>query len=244
MSERKTTNKYLILFAIILASIITFKVTDYFADKRLEKERIETRKLKIANSKLEKISEGHYQKLVADTLTKKQLRERIDELEIKVKDGVLVAESNIKPKDVEKQIDSVLITPDSISIIDYYPKKENFFIKYSALLNLKDSTQIGKFSFSPLSISMVVSEQEDGTFLTDLKAPDFITLESLDVQSLPLTPPKIDNFGFLAGGGVNRGFQDGSLGYEIMAGLRIKKFNLITSVNTQQQFGLAALIEF
>ena len=244
MLKKIITNKFLLLFVVIMLVIATFKISQYFSDKKFEAQRIEIKKLKIKNDTLTKVSEGHYRKLVADTLTKKELNKKIRELEIKVKDGVIVEKIILVPKEVEKPIDSLTITNDSIIISDYYPKKDNWFARYKATVNLNDSTSLGKFTFGELPISLVISEQEDGTFRSDLKAPDFIKVTSLEVLSLPLEPTKTDNFGWLVGGKINRNFQNGDLGYEILGGVRIKKINIITSINTNEEFGLGTLIEF
>lgn len=244
MLQKLIRNKYFLAFVAIMLVIATFKINQVINDKKLEAQRIEIKKLKIKNDTLTKVAEGHYRKLVADTLTKKELRKKIEELEIKVKDGVLVADTKLRPKEIIKQIDTVYVGKDSISLIDYYPQKENFFARYEAKINLLDSTNVGKFSFGDLPISLVISQNEDGTFQSDLKAPDFITLESLDILAQPLEPQKVDNFGFLAGGKVNRNFTNGELGYEIIGGFRFKKVNILTSVNTNEEFGIGTLIEF
>lgn len=245
MTQDKTNiNKYLLIFTAVMVALITFKVTYYFADKKLEKVNIENRKLKISKDKLKKVANGHYTKLVADTLTKNQLRKEVEDLKIKVKDGVIVEKIVLVPVEVEKEVDSLKITKDSLTIIDYYPKKNDWFTRYEAIVSFKDSTSLGKFTFGELPISLVISQQEDGTFKSDLKAPDFITISKLNVLALPLTPKKEDNFGFLAGGKVNRNFENGNLGYEIIGGFRFKKVNVITSVNSNQEFGIGTLIEF
>ena len=244
MLQKILSNRLVIGFIAIMLVLATFKVTQYFSDKKLEAQRIEIKKLKIKNDTLKKVSDGHYQKLVADTLTKKQLRKEIEDLKLKVKDGVIVEKIVVVPKEVEKPIDSLEITLDSVSIIDYYPTKDNWFARYSAIIKLKGGDNTGKFTFSELPINLVISEQEDGTFRTDLQAPDFISVASLEVLARPLDPVKVDNFGILAGGKINRNMENGNLTYEIIGGFRFKKINIITSVNTNTEFGLGALIEF
>lgn len=243
MSQKPTLNKYLILFVVILVALSTWKITDYFADKKLEKEQIENRKLKISKDKLEKVSDGYYRKLVADTLTKKELKKEIEDLQIKVKDGVIVEKIKFVPVEVEKPVDSVSITKDSVTISDFYPSKEDWFINYQVIVNINDSTSLGNFSFNEIGIDLVISQNDDGTFQSDLKAPEFIKVNSLDILALPLTPKKTDNFGFLAGGKINRNFDSGNFRYEVMGGIRIKKTNLIISTDVKE-FGAGLLFEF
>lgn len=241
---KPTLNKYLVIFLLIMVGLCSFKVAKYFGDKKLEKQAIELKKLKIKNDELKKVGDGHYQKLVADTLTKKQLQKEIESLKLKVKDGVIVEKIVLVPTEVEKPIDSISISQDSITIEDYYPDRDGWFAKYSAILKFADSTSVGKFTFTELPISLVISQGEDGIFKADLKAPEFITVGSLDVQALPMTPPKIDNFGWLAGGMINKNFDNNTMDYEVLGGFRYKKINILGSVNTAKQVGIGTVIEF
>ena len=68
----------------------TYKITRFFTDKSQEKLRRELRVEKIKNDTLTKIKEGLYTKLVADTLTKRELRQKVDSLKLEIKDPKII----------------------------------------------------------------------------------------------------------------------------------------------------------
>lgn len=244
MLKNPLSNKYLVLFVVIILILVTFKITQHISDKKLEAQRIELKRLKIKNDTLQKVADGQYTKLVADTAKIKDLNKLVKELQIKADNPLIVEKIVLVPETVEKPIDSVSIAKDSVTIVDYYPTKQDWFIKYNGKIDLIGTNNKGSFTFSELPISLVISEQEDGTFKSDLKAPPFINITQLDVVALPLETKKADNFGFLAGGKINRNMSNGNLGYEILGGVRFKKINVITSINTNEEFGIGTLIEF
>lgn len=82
---------------------------------------------------------------------------------------------------------------------NYYPKKENYFIKHTSKLNIKDFKGTSKFDFNNIKIEGVILEREDGLYDFDLKVPDFIEVGEIDIQSLPKQQKKIDNWGYLVG---------------------------------------------
>jgi hypothetical protein len=244
MLKKLIFNKNFLIIAVVLVTLTTLKVLQNISDSKIEAQRLEIKKLKIKNSTLEKVAEGHYTKLVADTLKLKELNKEVAKLKIKVSNPVILEKIRLVPIEVEKRIDTTTINQDSIMIVDYYPTKENWFTKYNAKLDLKNNVNIGKFTFTDLNISIVISEQSDGTFRSELKAPSFIKVTKLDVIALPMETMKVDNFGVLAGGMLSYNMENGDVGYSIMGGIRIKKTNIITSINTNKEIGIGTLIEF
>lgn len=238
-------NITLILIIIILLLIGGgFWMKNYYKNQIAE-EKLELRKEKLGNDELKQIAEGHYQKLVADTLRVKDLERIVDSLNIELKAKPrIVYQIKYVPKEVEKPVDSISIQDGVIGIEDFYPEKDNYFIRYRNKISLVDSTGTGIWSFNPLSVSAVISERSDGMFVADFKTPSWLSIESVDIQATPLTPTKIDNFGWLLGVGVAKDFRDDAFYGRLSGGIRYKKIYLILGAGTNQTVGANLNFEF
>ena len=235
----------LIIIGAILLALSVFKCTKSHYEYKLNEKKEELRREVIKSSKLEKVAEGHYKKLVADTLKIKQLEGLIAILNIPTKGSPRIVEKVVmEPIYIEKPIYNVKFTDSIVYTTDYYPDEQKPFLKYSSEINLSSKNSVGKFKFYEIPISIVVSENEDGTFTTDLKAPEFISIKDFDFQSLPLDSPKIDNFGWLVGGGYFKDIARQEQGIEITGGLRYKDWYLLGSAQTNSTVGLKVLTEF
>ena len=118
----KTRTKLLTIVLIGLAILLTFKGVTWYYSEQLEDSRIALRKELIKNSKLEKIEEGLYTKLVADTLKIKELRRLNDSLGLEVKNPKIITKVVFVPKEIEKAVDSIVVTDSIISIVDNQQK--------------------------------------------------------------------------------------------------------------------------
>lgn len=233
--------------ALVLLLFVVFWVTKHSYDNKLEEILLEKRTATIKNDSLRKISDGYYKKLVADTLTKRELKKLVDSLNIEVKNPRVVIVTEFIPRNEEEDspAEESSYTDSIYYSTDYYPQKENYFIKHSSEIDLKLKKDKGRFSFGqPIKITMAVEQLADGTFETSLNAPDFIQLEKFDFQSLPMTEKKPDNFGWLAGAGYFNNITTQEQGIEITGGLRLNKFYLLGSAQTNSTLGLKALLEF
>jgi len=221
----KKVNTTLVLGVIILLLLITGFIGFNIYEGKLNKSDMAYRKLVIANDTLVKINETQYRKLVADTLTQRELNKIVKELGIALEaKPKIVYKTKIVIKEIEKPTDSVSIKGDSISIVDYYPQKTDYFVKYENVITVKDTTGISKFSFNPVDISIVISQREDGVFESDIKVPEFMTVGNVDIQSVPMSIPKVKNFGMLFGVGLGKSFKDQETYLKLSGGVRYKKF--------------------
>src|SRR5699024_8372198 len=108
-----------------------------------------------------------YRKIVADTLKHRQLKKQVKELEFElanVEPVILIREVEVLVKDKE----SVPEVRDSI-LIDYYPNKDNYLVKYYANLN----SNLSKFTWKSMELSILLSERNNGVWQADVKAPEF-----------------------------------------------------------------------
>ena len=234
-----------ILVIIILLLIGAGFIGQNYYKGKLEKTTIELRKERIKNDTLQILADGQGRKLVADTLTIKQLKHKIDSLEIEL-DGrpVSVTEIEIKPKDAVKVTDSIYINEGIAYIEDYYPTKSDFFLKYTNNFTLENPLGNSKFQWVIIKVDLAISQNKDGTYEANMKAPDFVQINSLEVQATPIEPVKVDNFGILLGAGYGKDFGTGTNYLKVGGGVRFKKFYIDLEGNTNKQADIGIKFEF
>jgi hypothetical protein len=225
----KNSNKIIIALVVLLLLLIgggAWYINSLQND--LKEANFAIRKEILRNDKLVQINEQQYRKLVADTLTQRQLSKLVDSLEIELDaKPKIVYVVKATPKEVEKETDSIKIDSTHIDIDSYYPQKKDYFARYQNRITLKDSTGAEKWSFSPISISGVISQRDDGIFTADFKTPEWLKIDNIDIQATPLEIPKPDNFGFILGSSYGHSFKEGGEDYlKVTGGIRYKKVYL------------------
>lgn len=240
----KTKYKILGLLLCIIISLGVFKATTYVYQKKIDKAELIIRKERIKNDSLVKIGEGFYTKLVADTLTIKNLKELNDILELKVKNPKIITQIEFKPIEIEKPIDKVVMKDSILTINDSYPDSINTFVRYFATINIKTKENLGKFSFENINIDLGIGQNKDGTYFINTKLPEYFEVTSIDIQALPLETPKIDNFGLLLGAGYGHSYLYNSNFVYVEAGIRINKTYLEIGGTTNQTIYAGLKFEF
>lgn len=238
-----STKQILLLIILVLFFISGFFVSKYFSDKSKEKIKRELRIERIKNDSIKKVSDGHYSKLVADTLTKRQLKKRVKELEFKIENpietGVIVLDFDEKETNIQgEKKDSI------ISITDYYPSKEDPFITYSASINTFDYTTRGIFQIKSLELLTAKGISKDNTTEFNIKVPKFATVSSLDIQSRENYVPKKDDFGYLLGGQAVMDYNTKEVHAGINFGIRYKKTYLTVGTTTNNTIQTGLTFEF
>jgi len=242
----KLNTKTVVLIILIVLFFLTgFFVSKHFSDKRKQEILRELKTEKIKNDTLVKIDSTTYKKLVADTLTKKQLEKKVKDLKIKVKNAQTASTVSFKPKDIKKQTDTVYRTKDTtINTVDYYPNKEKPFVRYSSILSLKDTTSISNWKFYKQRFSLVVAKDKDGLYKVVTKVPKFIEITDVDVLSQPKEKTKKDNFGFLVGAGYGKDLNIEKDFVSFNTGIRYKKTYLNLNITTNNTINLGLSYEF
>lgn len=241
------TNKTLVKWVLIVlvAMIAILLVRGEIQKKKLEKTQLEVRKWKIKQDSLLKLSDGYYRKLVADTLTKNQLKKLAEDIiELKGRKPVVVQNVTFVPKEVEKLIDDVVVKNDTAYIEDYYPSKESPFLKYTNKFSISNQKGFSKFKFNPVDLAIVLTQRDDGIFEADIKGPEFLNFTNVDIQAIPLTPPSKDNFGWLFGVGYGKDFNTNENFFDIDIYARIKRFYIGGGVTTSGMAKGGIKIEF
>ena len=190
--------KILILALLIIIGILWFKNNQ--KEKKLFEESQKYRKEVIKKDSLEKVADGYYKKILADTLTQKELKRLAEDIvELKNRKPVSITKTIIQPVEIRKETDSITVERDSAFITDYYPNKTNPFLKYTNRFSLSTQKGNSNFDFNRITLTNVVTKKENGLYQVDFKGPDFLELKSLDIQTEPILEPVKDNWGTLIG---------------------------------------------
>jgi hypothetical protein len=228
-----------------LFAFLTFFITKCNSDRQTEELRAELHKNEIKMDTLRKISDTQYEKLVADTVTKRDMIKILKQMELDIKNPKIITRIEYKQKDVEKDIDHLTVENDSVHIEDYYPSKEKQTLKYTGDVNLTTKKGRGKFEFKPQKLDLVISETDKGMWKATLKTDnEFVEVNSLDVQTLPVTIEKQKNWKYFCGAKYNTNSNKTNKNYEIIGGFRYKKLNLLGSINTNTQLGIGLMLDF
>ena len=183
---------------------------------------------------------------MADTLDKKELHKLAAKIvDLEGREPVIINQTIIKPEDRETTISEIEIKEDSIFVEDYYPNKENPFITYNNKLSTTTSTGIGKFSFTGITLTAVITETDKGIFEADIKVPDFINITKVDIHSKPLDnkKKKKDNFGILIGSNYGKDIKQNKNFIDLNSYVRYKKFYLGGGFNTKGDIRFGGKLE-
>lgn len=217
---------------IIVALVIGLLFSINKCTDEVRKKEVEWR---IKTDSLVKVSETQYTKLIADTLTISELRKEIKRLEIEnIKKPKTVTVIDWKIRDGEKTVDTLYLPSEGkkLYISDFYPNKENPFVNYT----LRDT--IGKFKFYPQQIAIVVSENKDGTWKTDVKGSDYF--EITDIKAVGIQRPTVTKTSpFYIGGGVQK--QGEKYPLSVLGGFRVKRTIIFGGINTEGQVEIKTL---
>lgn len=157
---------------------------------------------------------------------------------------VSVTRTIIQPVRIEKETDTIEREGDSIRIVDFYPDKLNPFLKYTNNFSLITNTGNSSFNFNPITLTQVVTEKDGGLYQIDFKTPDFLQVNSIDIQTTPMAPPPVDNWGTLIGIEYGKNLESQQNIFEINAYQRYKKFYFGGAVSTNKDVKGGIKFEF
>jgi hypothetical protein len=237
--------KDLVYLIIIILILLGGFIGKNWYDNQLEKTNTAYKLEVLKSDSLTKVSETQSTKLVNDTNTIKDLREKIDSLGIKLKEKPkIVTEIVYVPKEIDKPVDDIDIVGDSLTVRDTYPDSIKPFIRYFNKISLETKKGISEWRFEPIEMSLVLSQREDGIWKYDIKAPLFINITDLEINATPLDTPDPDNFGWIIGGGLGTELlnQNGYARFE--GGIRWKKLYFDIGLNTNVSADAVIKFEF
>lgn len=233
----------------LLSNIVLIVVLflGYMQYRASEKEYNNLKKVVIESDSLRRVSDGHYQKLVNDMMTQKELIRSIKDSNRELYD--MIVEQGKRPithTEVEirwrTKVDSVEVSNEGYFDI-YYPNKRENFISYAG--RFRDSTMIGKWDFNPIKVDLVISQLESGMFEADLKGNEWIEVTSLKVNSLPFD--RMIDQGLQWKAGLGTSYDPTGWNVDIYGGFNIGKIDILGRFqprSSNSQIGAAALWNF
>lgn len=229
-------------YIIIGILIVSLFILNKCKNTDIEKLKTDAHKTLLKSDKLRLEKKGIYKKYVTDSLTKKELKDKVRDLQIKVKNPIIVEKIVFVPKYVKKQADTVYIKGDTVKIVDYYPKKQDAFLRYT-FLKVKDSSE-SEFKFlKKIKLDLVINQLESGVMEANIKSNDFVKIDKVSVNMLPKEKKeKTKSLGFLLGAGFEN--NNNSKGLILNTGLRYKKTYLQVQATTNQSIGVSLTKEF
>lgn len=237
-------------FIMVLVIILLFMSwTNSRQQKKLQDKIEEGNKMIIKMDKLTKEGDGQYAKLVNYFNTQKDLNNQLKEqnkdlykLIKKQDERLLMINNTVITLRGEISNGFGSINQTDTNLIDLklkYPSEGDNFISWDGVVNRKNAFYSGEWSFGKLPLQMIMTETDRGIWKHRIIGPDWLIVDSMEINSLPLpTVEKPKNFGILFGGGYIHSFNNNlPNAVTVGVGARFKSHNLIINGTSNQQLG-------
>lgn len=243
-------NKVLHWVILVLVGLLIYQS---WVNKR-EQDRLydkiqEGNKMILELDELTKESVGQYTKLVNYFNSEKDLKEQLKKenkdlynLIKEQEEKLLMINSTIISLEGKLSEGFGSINEKDTNLIDLelnYPSNEDNFISWGGVINRNDGFYSGEWKFGELPLEVILTETERGMWRSRLIGPDWLTVKSMEINSLPL--PQIEetpNFGLLVGGGYLNTFDpNGTNGLSVGAGVKFKNHYLMINGTTNREVG-------
>lgn len=242
----KKIRNYIALIGLLI--IIVVPVVKLFQLNKTLKEQdkkiIQLRKELLLSDSLYTIRDGMYKKSVIDLYTSKELNEELrksnEELseEVQKLRGKVVVLQEINLQLVNK-VDTVYVSEDLVdkdSVVAFYPSITAPLIKFNR--NYQPSLYTDSWEFSTFKLDIAIFQEQSGEFTAILNTPEWIKLNKLEVKTVELNPPKVDNFDWVTMVGVHRNLGTGRLDMGIDLGMRYKRNIITVGTSTGNTMGI------
>ena len=244
----------LIVLSVVIIILMLFGWVKYNQmQKKLYDEINNGNKVILSMDKTTKESDGQYAKLVNYFNSEKDLNNQLKEQNedlfrlIKKQDERLLMINNTIVTLEGKMTEGFgSVNKNDTNRIDLklnYPDEKNSFITWNGFVNRKTAFYKGEFTFGKLPLQIVMTETDRGIWKSRLIGPEWLIVDSMDINSLPLpTPEKQSKWGLLLGGGFQKSFnQNIPNAVSLAFAVQYKKHMLMIDGNTNRQFGLKYL---
>ena len=245
---------FLIVLSVVIIILMLFGWVKYNQmQKKIYDEINSGNKVILSMDKTTKESDGQYAKLVNYFNSEKDLNNQLKEQNedlfrlIKKQDERLLMINNTIVTLEGKMTEGFgSVNKNDTNRIDLklnYPDEKNSFITWNGFVNRKTAFYKGEFTFGKLPLQIVMTETDRGIWKSRLIGPEWLIVDSMDINSLPLpTPEKQSKWGLLLGGGFQKSFnQNIPNAVSLAFAVQYKKHMLMIDGNTNRQFGLKYL---
>lgn len=244
----------------LVAAIILLLLFGWWKYSKLQEELFneinDANKTIIKMDKTFKEGDGQYAKLVNYFNTEKDLNQQLKDQNkdlyklIKSQDEKLLMINNMVAS-LESQMSEGFgqINKKDTNRIDLklkYPNEGENFITWEGYVNRKNAFYKGEWKFGKLPLQVIMTETDRGIWKSRLVGPEWLVVDSMEINSLPIPiPEKQSNFGVLLGGGYVRSLaSNGTNGISIGGGLKFKSHYLILNATTNKEIGFSYFYNF
>lgn len=243
-----------ILYGLIIILILLLLVSVWYGryqQKELYQKIQEGNKMIIDADKTTKEDDGQYAKLVDYFNTEKELNQQLKNQNkelfdlIKKQDEKLLMINNTVISMKQEMVEGFgSIDEKDTNLIDItltYPNDEDTFITWEGYVNRNNAFYSGRWEFGKLPLQVIMTETDRGLWKSRLVGPDWLLVDSIEVNSLPLpTVEKKSNFGlFLGGGYINSFDPNGFNGVSVGAGIKFKDHRILINATTNKEIGFS-----
>jgi uncharacterized membrane-anchored protein YhcB (DUF1043 family) len=236
---------------ILLLILVLIFGAWYFSlkQKKLYNQIHESNRLIIEMDKTVKEDDGQYSKLVNYFNTEKDLNNQLKEQNkslynlIKKQDEKLLMINNtvisLKNEVSEGFGNFNKIDTNLIDLKLKYPNEDDNFITWNGTINKNTTFYSGEWTFGKLPLQIILTETDRGMWKSRLIGPDWLLVDSMEINSLPFpTIDKPKNFSTLVGGGYVKSFNTSNTdAISVGFGLKFKNHNLILNGTTNKTIG-------
>ncbi len=255
-----------ILYGIIIVLILWLIGDKWMSNRREDRLREEiqkTNKMIVEMDETKKERDGQYAKLVDYFNNQRELNNQLrgdnkelykllkkqDEKLLMLNKAYISLRSEINNGNITVgETDSTgKVTRFDMSL--KYPNDDNPFINWNGSIFPNTKTYDGKWSFGQLPLQVVLTETERGLWNSRIVGPEWLVVDSINVNSLPPqefdNTPKPSNWGIYLGGGYVKSFNPNiNNGLSIGSGLRFKNHSLIINGTTNGTVGFSYYYQF
>lgn len=243
------SSKTSILLLILLLITVMLTCIDKCSSNSVQ---LALKKQVIEQDITKKIAEGHYSKIINDLNSEKQVSKTLksenkqlyDQLKKDGKKPLIYTSINTSFKGLESisDVGTQSTTNTWYDFKDYYPSIQDPFITYTRT-RVNDSVAKSNWNFNDIKLDLVVSETANDIFKVDFKGPEFLKVNSIKVNSIPLSPIIPDNFDWLGGAGALYNPNTMQTKFIVSGGIRYKSHNIILQ-STGDFYGASYLKSF
>ena len=243
-----------ILYGLIIILVLLLLGSAWYnrsQQNKLYQKIQEGNKMIVDMDKTTKEDDGQYVKLVDYFNTEKELNQQLKNQNKKLYD--LIKKQDEKLLMINNTVVSLQgqiaegfgsFNEEDTNLIDItlnYPNDEDNFITWDGSVNKNNAFYSGKWKFGQLPLQVIMTETDRGLWKSRLVGPDWLLVDSIEVNSLPL--PVISeksNFSLVLGGGYINSFDpNGTNAVSIGGGLRFKDHRLIINATTNKEIGFS-----
>jgi uncharacterized membrane-anchored protein YhcB (DUF1043 family) len=250
------TKIFTAIIIILVLFLIGMGIKSNIDQRKYKKEINEHKEMIVDNSVTVKEDDGQYAKLVdyfnSAREMNKQLAESNKDLsrQLRKNNEKLLQLSEIVAS-FENQKDTgyvAKVNDTTLEMSVFYPNKNDWFINWESQIDLAGQSYHGEWKFGDLNLQATLTETEEGLWNARLAGPDFLTVDSIIVNSLP-PEEYVDNkerfFNLMVGGQYRYNILTQGHGFVLKGGVELfRNHIIIADIGTDATVGIGYVYKF